>query len=111
MYSGRRRVLIQGAVSQLVTATHDMPLGCGHAVDLLHAFLQTVQSARRQPLDYHRLVSLRVILAWTQWVAWRRPVQRNRMITFRQSMLRVRSLGLPAHSKARMGKSFNTKRV
>eukprot|EP00971_Amphidinium_carterae_P010088 198681-Amphidinium_carterae.1 len=35
MYAGRRRVLIQGAVSQ----PHSMPLGCRHAVDLSHACL------------------------------------------------------------------------
>eukprot|EP00971_Amphidinium_carterae_P349340 6490968-Amphidinium_carterae.4 len=46
MYSGRRRILIQGAVSEAVQTTHGMPLGCGHAVDLLHAFLlKTLQSA------------------------------------------------------------------
>eukprot|EP00971_Amphidinium_carterae_P082354 1628259-Amphidinium_carterae.3 len=39
MYAGRRRVLLQGGVSDPVTATHGMPPGCGHAVDLLHAFL------------------------------------------------------------------------
>eukprot|EP00971_Amphidinium_carterae_P337970 6475078-Amphidinium_carterae.4 len=46
MYTGRRRILIQGAVSDPVQATHGMPPGCGHAVDLLHAFLiKTTQSA------------------------------------------------------------------
>eukprot|EP00971_Amphidinium_carterae_P299768 5955908-Amphidinium_carterae.2 len=46
--SGRRWVLLQGAVSDPVTATHGMPPGCGHAVDLLHAFLlKTLQSAGR----------------------------------------------------------------
>eukprot|EP00971_Amphidinium_carterae_P053205 1048061-Amphidinium_carterae.1 len=48
MYAGKRRVLLQGAVSEPVTATHGMPPGCGHAVDLLHAFLlKTLQSAGR----------------------------------------------------------------
>eukprot|EP00971_Amphidinium_carterae_P019834 390674-Amphidinium_carterae.1 len=42
----------------------------------------------------------------TQWAAWRCPVQRKRVITFRQSMNRVRSLGLPAPSKARIAKSL-----
>eukprot|EP00971_Amphidinium_carterae_P325759 6456191-Amphidinium_carterae.1 len=28
MYAGRRRVLLQGAVSEPVTATHGMPPGC-----------------------------------------------------------------------------------
>eukprot|EP00971_Amphidinium_carterae_P343039 6482569-Amphidinium_carterae.1 len=37
-----------GAVSEPVTATHGMPPGCGHAADLLHAFLLgTLQSAGR----------------------------------------------------------------
>eukprot|EP00971_Amphidinium_carterae_P014315 282827-Amphidinium_carterae.1 len=31
MYAGRRRVLIQGVVSQPVAAAHGMPPGCGHA--------------------------------------------------------------------------------
>eukprot|EP00971_Amphidinium_carterae_P257184 5105820-Amphidinium_carterae.1 len=39
MRSGRQRVFIQGAVSHSASATHGMPPGCGHAVDLLHAFL------------------------------------------------------------------------
>eukprot|EP00971_Amphidinium_carterae_P173425 3437836-Amphidinium_carterae.1 len=48
MYAGRRRVLLQGAVSEPVTATHGMPPGCGHAVDLLHAFLlKTLKSTGR----------------------------------------------------------------
>eukprot|EP00971_Amphidinium_carterae_P128670 2548433-Amphidinium_carterae.1 len=47
----------------------------------------------------------------TQWAAWRCPVQRKRVtddsvITFKQSMKRVRSLGLPATSKARIAKSL-----
>eukprot|EP00971_Amphidinium_carterae_P074754 1477334-Amphidinium_carterae.1 len=42
----------------------------------------------------------------TQWVAWRCPVQCKRVITFRQSMNRVRWLGLPATSKARIVKSL-----
>eukprot|EP00971_Amphidinium_carterae_P298509 5931060-Amphidinium_carterae.2 len=48
MYAGRRRILIQGAVSEPVHATHGMPLGRGHAVDLLHSFLlKALQSAGR----------------------------------------------------------------
>eukprot|EP00971_Amphidinium_carterae_P127459 2525378-Amphidinium_carterae.1 len=42
----------------------------------------------------------------TQWAAWRCPVHRKRVITFKQSMNRVRSLGLPATSKARIAKSL-----
>eukprot|EP00971_Amphidinium_carterae_P085228 1686157-Amphidinium_carterae.1 len=37
MFAGQQRVLIQGAVSQPVAATHDMVRGCGHAVGRLHA--------------------------------------------------------------------------
>eukprot|EP00971_Amphidinium_carterae_P183417 3640459-Amphidinium_carterae.2 len=46
MYAGHRRILIQGAVSEPVRATHGMPPGCGHSVDLLHSFLlKTLKSA------------------------------------------------------------------
>eukprot|EP00971_Amphidinium_carterae_P147845 2930466-Amphidinium_carterae.1 len=49
MYSGNRRILIQGAVSGAVRSTCGLPPGCGLAVDLLHAFLiRTLQSAGRQ---------------------------------------------------------------
>eukprot|EP00971_Amphidinium_carterae_P047761 940545-Amphidinium_carterae.1 len=48
MYSGSRRILIQGAVSTAVQSTCGLPPGCGLAVDLLHAFLiRTLQSAGR----------------------------------------------------------------
>eukprot|EP00971_Amphidinium_carterae_P256966 5101521-Amphidinium_carterae.1 len=49
MYSGSRRILIQGAVSEAVQSTCGLPPGCGLAIDLLHAFLiRTLQSAGRQ---------------------------------------------------------------
>eukprot|EP00971_Amphidinium_carterae_P031127 612539-Amphidinium_carterae.2 len=35
---GQRRILVQGIVSEGVTARCGLPLGCGHAVDMLHAF-------------------------------------------------------------------------
>eukprot|EP00971_Amphidinium_carterae_P351193 6491966-Amphidinium_carterae.1 len=174
MYAGRRRVLLQGAVSEPVTAIHGMPPGCGHAIDLLHAFLlKTLQSAGRH-VSVRKYVDDMVLVAqgpcfarhlchgyrqvhksltkanmiqkvnlkktvvicnganakrllmkvwragrlpppWvttrdlgvdTQWAAWRCPVQRKRVITFKQSMNRVRSLGLPATSKARIAKSL-----
>eukprot|EP00971_Amphidinium_carterae_P140773 2789622-Amphidinium_carterae.1 len=35
----------------------------------------------------------------TQWAAWRCHVQRKRVVTFQQSMKRVRLLGLPAPVK------------
>eukprot|EP00971_Amphidinium_carterae_P297196 5904288-Amphidinium_carterae.1 len=51
MYSGNRRILIQGAVSGAVQSTCGLPPGCAHsglAVDLLHVFLiRTLQSAGR----------------------------------------------------------------
>eukprot|EP00971_Amphidinium_carterae_P069250 1370311-Amphidinium_carterae.2 len=40
MYRGRRRILVNGALSEAVVATSGIPAGCGLAVDLLHAFLQ-----------------------------------------------------------------------
>eukprot|EP00971_Amphidinium_carterae_P346827 6488536-Amphidinium_carterae.1 len=40
MYRGRRRILVNGALSEPVVATSGIPAGCGLAVDLLHAFLQ-----------------------------------------------------------------------
>eukprot|EP00971_Amphidinium_carterae_P240330 4771293-Amphidinium_carterae.3 len=40
MYRGRRRILVNGAVSDPVVATSGIPARCGLAVDLLHAFLQ-----------------------------------------------------------------------
>eukprot|EP00971_Amphidinium_carterae_P263410 5226246-Amphidinium_carterae.1 len=170
MYAGRRRVLLQGAVSEPVTATHGMPPGCGHAVDLLHAFLlKTLNSAGQHVRKYvddmvlvasgpcfaghlcygyrqvhwsPTLANMKVnfkktvvicnganakrllIKVWragslpppkvttrdlgvdTQWAAWRCPVQRKIVITFQQSINRVRSLGLLATSKARIVKSF-----
>eukprot|EP00971_Amphidinium_carterae_P279337 5545376-Amphidinium_carterae.1 len=49
MYSGQRRMLVQGAVSEGVTATCGLPPGCGHAVDMLHAFLiKSLRCAGRQ---------------------------------------------------------------
>eukprot|EP00971_Amphidinium_carterae_P143197 2837097-Amphidinium_carterae.1 len=44
----------------------------------------------------------------TQWSCWRNPVQKKRVRTFEQSMNRVRSLGLPAHVKARIVKSLHS---
>eukprot|EP00971_Amphidinium_carterae_P140046 2774883-Amphidinium_carterae.1 len=49
MCSGRRRILIQGAVSEDVVPTCGFPPGCGHVVGLLHASLvRALQSAGRQ---------------------------------------------------------------
>eukprot|EP00971_Amphidinium_carterae_P163778 3247280-Amphidinium_carterae.1 len=49
MYRGKRRILVQGAVSEGVTATCGLPHGCGHAVDMLHTFLiKTLRCAGRQ---------------------------------------------------------------
>eukprot|EP00971_Amphidinium_carterae_P152721 3027054-Amphidinium_carterae.4 len=63
MYAGRRRILIQGAVSGSVQTTHGMPPGCGHAVDLLHAFLlKTLQSAGSQ-VEVRKYVEDMVLVA------------------------------------------------
>eukprot|EP00971_Amphidinium_carterae_P351074 6491897-Amphidinium_carterae.2 len=127
MYAGRRRVLLQGAVSEPVTATHGMPPGCGHAVDLLHAFLlKTLQSAGRRVSVHKSLtkanmeVNLKktvvicngasakrlLMKVWRAgtWAAWRCPGPEEACVTFKQCMNRVRSLGLPATSKARIAK-------
>eukprot|EP00971_Amphidinium_carterae_P155144 3076594-Amphidinium_carterae.2 len=51
------------AVSEAVTATHGMPPGCGHAVDLLHAFLlNTLKSAGRH-VTVHKYVDDMVLVA------------------------------------------------
>eukprot|EP00971_Amphidinium_carterae_P010407 205460-Amphidinium_carterae.1 len=49
MYSGAKRILVQGAISEGVTATCGLPPGCGHVVDMLHAFvIKSVRCAGRQ---------------------------------------------------------------
>eukprot|EP00971_Amphidinium_carterae_P165904 3288554-Amphidinium_carterae.1 len=60
------------------------------------------RSGRLPPLR----VTTRDLGVDTQWAAWRCPVQRKRVITFKQSMNRVRSLGLPVPIKARIAKSL-----
>eukprot|EP00971_Amphidinium_carterae_P273953 5437239-Amphidinium_carterae.1 len=143
MYSGPRRILIQGSVSEPVHATHGMPAGCGHAVDLLHAFLlKTLESAGaqvevRKYVDdmvivakgphfavevcqaYRRVhrsltqakmkVNLRKIVVLCNGAKakrmapqgnYQRPWSSKRVMTFKQAMIRVSSLGLPAVSKA-----------
>eukprot|EP00971_Amphidinium_carterae_P166228 3294739-Amphidinium_carterae.2 len=63
MYSGSRRILIQGAVSDAVQSTRELPPGCGLAVDLLHAFLiRTLQSAGRQ-VEVRKYVDNMVLVA------------------------------------------------
>eukprot|EP00971_Amphidinium_carterae_P256400 5090926-Amphidinium_carterae.1 len=89
MYAGRRRVLLQGAVSEPVTATHGMPPGCGHAVDLLHAFLlKTLKSAGRRVsvrkcVDDMVLVAccLRPLLCWAPlpWIPVRKSLTKANM--------------------------------
>eukprot|EP00971_Amphidinium_carterae_P204827 4064989-Amphidinium_carterae.2 len=44
MYSRQSRIQTQGAVSEAVQATCGLPLGCGLAVDLLHAFQDLVRT-------------------------------------------------------------------
>eukprot|EP00971_Amphidinium_carterae_P135759 2689783-Amphidinium_carterae.1 len=63
MYSGSRRILIQGAVSESVQSTCGLSPGCGLAVDLLHAFLtRTLQSAGRQ-VEVRKYVDDMVLVA------------------------------------------------
>eukprot|EP00971_Amphidinium_carterae_P347327 6489264-Amphidinium_carterae.2 len=51
-------------------------------------------------------VTTRDLGVYTQWAAWRCPVQRKRVMTFNQAMTRVRSKGLRAVTKARIAKSL-----
>eukprot|EP00971_Amphidinium_carterae_P028535 561611-Amphidinium_carterae.1 len=63
MYSGSRRILIQGAVSDAMQSTCGLPPGCGLAVDLLHAsLLRTLQSAGRQ-VEVRKYVDDMVLVA------------------------------------------------
>eukprot|EP00971_Amphidinium_carterae_P118078 2339284-Amphidinium_carterae.1 len=63
MYSGNRRILIQGAVSTSVQSTCRLPPRCRLAVDLLHAFLiRTLQSAGRQ-VEVRKYVGDMVLVA------------------------------------------------
>eukprot|EP00971_Amphidinium_carterae_P003459 68099-Amphidinium_carterae.2 len=63
MYSGSRRILIQGAVSEAVQSTCGLPPGCGLAVDLLHTFLiRTLQRAGRQ-VEVRKYVDDMVLVA------------------------------------------------
>eukprot|EP00971_Amphidinium_carterae_P081681 1616009-Amphidinium_carterae.2 len=133
MYSGQRRILVQGAVSEGVTTT----CGCGHAVDMLHAFLNKSLRCVGRQVGVRKYVDDMVLISsgpglptsrlwcyamglspckgklwkvWravdTQWFAWRNPVQQERIGSFRPSMYRTRALGLPAHVKGRLVKSL-----
>eukprot|EP00971_Amphidinium_carterae_P265559 5268159-Amphidinium_carterae.1 len=132
MYSGQRRILVQGAVSDGVTATCGLPPGCGHAVDMFHVFLiKSLRCAGRQassqvfdccqhagecPQDCRALqwicrlppvqITTRDLGVDTQWFAWRNPVQQKRISSFRVSMTSTHALGLPAHVKAIIVKFF-----
>eukprot|EP00971_Amphidinium_carterae_P169572 3359446-Amphidinium_carterae.1 len=52
------------------------------------------------------IVTTRDLGVDTQWAAWRCPVQRKCVMTFKQTMTRVRSLGVPAVIKTRITKSL-----
>eukprot|EP00971_Amphidinium_carterae_P112000 2218332-Amphidinium_carterae.1 len=61
MYSGSRRILIQGAVSDAVQSTCGLPPGCG--LDVLHAFLiRTLESTGRQ-VEVRKYVDDMVLVA------------------------------------------------
>eukprot|EP00971_Amphidinium_carterae_P253769 5037781-Amphidinium_carterae.3 len=108
-----RRILIQGAANEPVYATHGMPLGCGHAaVHVLcgESLPGTPESSPQPPTSQHEgepqedwcfATELRprdcsrrsgtghLPPLKTQWAAWRCPVQKKRVMTFKQSMIRV----------------------
>eukprot|EP00971_Amphidinium_carterae_P100890 1996133-Amphidinium_carterae.2 len=90
MYSGSRRILIQGAVSEAVKNICGLPPGCGLAVDLLHAFLiRTLQSARRQ-VEVRKYVDDMVLIASAPYFAHHlRDSYRDVMKALRQANMQV----------------------
>eukprot|EP00971_Amphidinium_carterae_P171455 3398698-Amphidinium_carterae.1 len=85
IYSGQRRILVQGAVSEGVTATCGLPPGCGHAVDMLHAACFLIKSLRclgrevdvRKYVDDMVLISSGPCFAGNLCFAAYRPVLRS----------------------------------
>eukprot|EP00971_Amphidinium_carterae_P051932 1022282-Amphidinium_carterae.2 len=65
MYRGRRRILVNGALSEPVVATSGIPAGCGLAVDLadLHAFLQHKLYASKLKVSVRKYVDDMVLSA------------------------------------------------
>eukprot|EP00971_Amphidinium_carterae_P303923 6039353-Amphidinium_carterae.1 len=63
MYRGRRRILVNGALSEAVVATSGIPAGCGLAVDLLHAFLQHQLNASHLKVSVRKYVDDMVLAA------------------------------------------------
>eukprot|EP00971_Amphidinium_carterae_P147483 2922600-Amphidinium_carterae.1 len=63
MYRGRRRILVNGALSEPVVATSGIPAGCGLAVDLLHAFLQHKLYASKLKVSVRKYVDDMVLTA------------------------------------------------
>eukprot|EP00971_Amphidinium_carterae_P158964 3151879-Amphidinium_carterae.4 len=63
MYSGNRRILIQSAVSEGVTATCGLPPGCGHAVDMLHAFLIKLLRCAGRQVEVRKYVDDMVLIS------------------------------------------------
>eukprot|EP00971_Amphidinium_carterae_P279159 5541556-Amphidinium_carterae.1 len=76
MYSGQRRILIQGVFNDAMHVTSGLPPGCGLAVDLLHAFLvRTLRSAGRQ-IEVRQPSKIVVVCNGTRakhklWQVWR----------------------------------------
>eukprot|EP00971_Amphidinium_carterae_P238850 4741452-Amphidinium_carterae.1 len=84
MKSGQRRILVMCG----------LPLGCGHGVDMVHAFLiKSLRCAGRQKLPLVQITT-RDLGVDTQWFAWRNPVQQKRISSFRASMYRTHALAL-----------------
>eukprot|EP00971_Amphidinium_carterae_P011711 230580-Amphidinium_carterae.1 len=90
IYSGSRRILIQGAVSDAVQSTCGLPPGCGLAVDLLHAFLiHTLQSAGRQ-VEVRKYVDDMVLVASGPYFAhYLRDSYRDVIKALRQANMQV----------------------
>eukprot|EP00971_Amphidinium_carterae_P182406 3620197-Amphidinium_carterae.1 len=63
MYRGRRRILVNGALSEAVVATSGIPAGCGLAMDLLHAFHQHQLKASNLKVSVRKYVDDMVLAA------------------------------------------------
>eukprot|EP00971_Amphidinium_carterae_P046487 915593-Amphidinium_carterae.1 len=130
MYSGSRRILIQGASAgrqaEVRKYVDDMVLvACGpyfayYLRDNYRDLIKALRQANMQ-VDPKKTVIIcngthtknKLKKAWRAgllppWASWRNRVQRKRIRTFEQSTNRVRGLGVPAHVKARIAKSLHS---
>eukprot|EP00971_Amphidinium_carterae_P343444 6483193-Amphidinium_carterae.2 len=78
-------MLIQGAVGDVVEVTRGLPLGCGLAVDLLHAFLVRTLGSAGQPVEVRASYPLKVRVWYRRLLAgqvtWPLDEHRGRAIS------------------------------